>query len=341
VIIRDLSLEDAMGLSSDEQLDVLIESKLLHAYLSLEAGKHLYETYWGEQSFDFDKLAYYVPLTTYFVVLVAQNKTEFVALSQRLGLRDTRSDNIKIGKQGATNHIVSPFSRVILSVNPIAVLIPDDGDYIFNETIQRLLLFLASLGELYNILSLLTDIHEACIITKQTVLREIRTRMSRLKVNIIRDVVDLYGMKTYNKMEQWFYDIPFDDLAFFLEYGSPSAELIYLKEGEFHCPAISRLLQNITDFFPDGLAIVKCKNGEDFSLKFRDDLFRVFDASMKTFASTVKQFLEDVERVFDASRTTVQLNITIVALIWTMLFSVLALIPFAKVAQLITALFDP
>ena len=124
----------------DLTVDEVFENQIFSNFFSVDnsvkglfteqTGKALFQIYLGKEVLNDNELSFpnlFIISTVYFTVLVAENEVEFQQISERMKkITIILSGTILIGKDSVTNFIHDPFSRKIITVNPIIMRDPKD-----------------------------------------------------------------------------------------------------------------------------------------------------------------------------------------------------------------------
>lgn len=242
-----------------------------------------------------------------------------------INLRNTQNNWIKVGDRPSTNFIEAPFFQI--SLNPILILI-QNNNFRFDSLLSSLIHCIYAIGEMYNLLAEIDTIHELLIIDEYTSLPELRKAAGRLRFNPVTGLRQLYGLRPLGKFETMTYGVFSDELEDIRRYGTHSAALIQKVEGIFSYQGIADLYSALRDysFRTDSLIFRgRYKRKQKRNKEFEDYVFQEFDSRFRSLREDILDFSVKTERILDNARTTVQLNVAVVALIIT---AILTLLPF-------------
>jgi len=329
VIFENLSLDEVLKrVRNVEDLDTHFEREF---FWETTTGGKLFKFYLGSKFLDEKKLS--LPLlspilTVFFIVIVVDTSEEVDEISKTiqslgLGLREKIHGHVWIGQSPATNFISSPFFTI--AINPIILLPPKKPNYKYNDFLNGLFNSIIAIGEFYNILEIIDDAHEFCALASYSVPLELSQSIGSLKINPLKNIRDIYGLRSFKKYERLFHSFLFEDIKHLRFYGSEAAEIIKRQEGVFHFQVIAELLTLIHSYSRYATDIIYenfQSQGKDLDEEFRAALFNLFETRLKSIKDTLEKFVSDLQGVIDAARTSVQLNLAIVTLIWTLLVTV-------------------
>ena len=326
----------------DEVAKRLQQQKDIDTHFEIEfyketTGSELFRFYLGEKFLSKKKLytPYLSPILTVFLVVIvvdtAEQVNEIARIAKPLGLklRMRIPGHVWIGQSPATNFISAPFFRI--TVNPIILLPPTEPNYRYDDFLNGLFNSIIAIGEFYNIVESIDDAHELCAIASYTVPLELSRNIGSPKINPFKHIRDVYGLRSFNKYERLFHSSYFEDIKHMRLYGSKAAEIIRRQEGVFHFPVISELLTLIESYSRYASDIIYenfQSKKKDLDEEFRTSIFKLFEFRLSSLKDTLEKFIDDIQGVIEAARTSVQLNLAIITLIWTLFFTVvLAVFP--------------
>jgi hypothetical protein len=296
-------------------------------FFSSFATRKVYEMYFGKQALiaDSSTLTFLHPiLTAYFAVLIAEDTQEFknsARILQERGceLKVVIEDAMAIGSNEATNYIHTPFFDI--NINPILINLEKKGYYKLQDAFGSIFYMMVAIGELYNILSILTDIHELCAMTLFSIPAELYEKVGVLKINPVKDVVGIYGLRDFRKCDRTFRLGLIEDINYMRAYGSKASSIIWKKEAFPHFSGITEVLGLIDSYMihlPEKTLFENERKKTDFVKK----LNKQFQCDFKDFLDTLEEWVNDVSQVIESARTTVQLNLAIIALFWTLVCTI-------------------
>jgi hypothetical protein len=239
-------------------------------------------------------------------------------------LREKIPGHVWVGQFSATNFISAPFFRI--AVNPIILLPPLERNHKYDDFLNGLFNSLVAIGEYYNILEIIDDAHELCALATYSVPLQLSRTIGSLKINPFKHIRDIYGLRSFNKCERLFNFLLFEDIKHIELYGSKAAEIIRQQEGLFHFPVIAGLNTLIESYSLFASDVIyehfhcSAKNPDE---EFRTAIFSLFETRLKSLKDTLEKFVDDIKGVIEAARTSVQLNLAIITLIWTLFFTVI------------------
>jgi hypothetical protein len=298
-------------------------------------GRKLYKLYLGERflSEKESHRPFLSPILTVFFIVIVVDRAEQVSIigemTESIGskLREKMPGHVWIGQSPATNFISAPFFRI--TINPVILLPPTERDHRYDDFLNGLFNSLIAIGEYYNILEIIDDAHEFCVLASYSVPLELSQSIGSLKINPFKHIRDIYGLRSFNKYENLFHSFLFEDVKHIRLYGSKAAEIIRRQEGVFHFPVISELNTLIesysryaSDIIYEHFARVRNRK-KNVDKEFRTAIFKLFEARLGSLRDTLEKFVDDLQRVIEAARTSVQLNLAITTLIWTLFFTVI------------------
>ena len=295
-------------------------------------GGKLFKFYLGEKFLGEKKLSspFLSPILTVFFVVIVVDTTEQVSKIAKIikslssELREKIPGHVWVGQSPATNFISTPFFGI--TVNPVILLPPLERNHKYDDFLNGLFNSLVAIGEFYNILETIDDAHELCALASYSVPLQLSRSIGSLKINPFMHIRDIYGLRSFSKYERLFNSLLFEDIKHIKLYGSKAAEIIRQQEGFFHFPVIAELntlIESYSGFASDIIYEHFYSSAKNPDEEFRTAIFNLFETRLKSLKDTLEKFVGDIKGVIEAARTSVQLNLAIIALIWTLFFTVI------------------
>lgn len=273
-------------------------------------------------SYSEEMLGYTIVLTT-FACLILCNEVEFRSYQEameKLHLRKSNfTDDILIGSGPASNFIEEWSPGIVC--NPIIIRTDNPSrDYQYYEAVGDLLNTINGLGEIYNLFNITEDVMELLVISES----EIGTQLSNLgKIRVGPwHLRDLYGARTVNDLQTKFNRAVHSSMVHIQSFGTRSAALLYKSEGEPTFPALSDLRGLFEGHRPDRFIapfVSPQLDAEKIRKAFYDS-----DGLLMGLRKDATEFRQRINTQLHDLMTTVQLNIAIGTLIWTIIITVLA-----------------
>jgi len=262
--------------------------------------------------------------TVLLVVIVTETTEEFqkvYEIGHKIGVfgKTIIEGSIAFGNRSATNFITEPFFNIL--INPVLVNLQMKNHYKFADALRSILYLSLCIGELYNIMSIIGDAHELCVIARYSIPTELFEKIGKIRINPIRDIASLYGLRKFKQYEKIYYKTLIEDVNYLRSYGTKASEIIWRKEGVPHFLGIADPLNLIDSYIihePDKV-IFKTVAPEDFVSK----VYKRFEKDFEGFMESLNELLSDINSVIESSRTTIQLNIAIITLFWTLLITII------------------
>jgi len=263
-------------------------------------------------------------LTVFVVVIVTETVEEFqkvYEIGSKIGVfgKIVINESIAIGAFPATNFIHEPFFSI--SINPVLVNLQKKNDYKFVDALSSILYLSTAIGEIYNSLEIMSDVHELCVLGKFSIPIELYEKIGRFRINPIKDLFNLYGLKYFRKFEKMHRTTVVEDVNYFLTYGTKGDEILRKKEGIPHFSGLIEtrsLIDSYKIHEPDQVIFKKQK-----ASNFIHQVDEYFEKEFAAFKESINSLVKETSSVIEGSRTTVQLNIAIAALFWTLFFTVI------------------
>ena len=173
---------------------------------------------------------------------------------------------------------------------------------------------------------------DLCAIARSTVPIELHDKIGKLKINPIKDAPSLYGLRAFNKCESIFHSILVEHINYLRSFETKEAEIVWEHEGLPHFPGIIgvlNLIEGYCRYEQHKLIFKREKDTKDSDVceKFVSDVYTSFKCKVKDLMETLESLVEDVSNVIQGARTTVQLNLAIIALFLTLLLSIVQMLP--------------
>lgn len=170
-------------------------------------------------------------------------------------------------------------------------------------------------------LALAEETHELCAITRSTVPNELYEKVGMLKINPVMNLMSLYGLRDFRKYEKIFHSGIVEDINYFRSYGTKDSMIIWKREGMPHFQGIADglvLIKSCLSHLPDHTIFKDARH----EFNFVNEIQRSFDRDFADFMETLEKWTKDVADVMEGARTTVQLNLAIMTLFWTLVFTI-------------------
>jgi hypothetical protein len=320
-VFKEISIEDFVRRTSN--FDVMLK-QLFNSPVS----RKMYEMYLGHEILASPaKNEFFMPpyLTVYLAVLVTESTEEFRKSVNELKKREVvlnviLPDSVAIGSYPATNFIHEPFFNI--NINPVLINLQNAGDYKMKDSFGSMWYLTAAIGEFHNILALMSDVHELCAISRSSVPTKLYEKIGVLRINPLRDLVGLYGLNDFRKYDKLFRLLLAEDVNYFQSYNTEDSKIIWRKESEPHFVGLVEVWNLIDTFLvhlPENTIFKDAKKKAGFAA----EIYKQFEHDFKGFLKTLSEWVKDVTQVIEGARTTVQLNVAIITLFWTLALTIL------------------
>jgi hypothetical protein len=209
-----------------------------------------------------------------------------------------------IGEGPLTGGGRSPLPQI--SANPLIV----SSDALDSNELVDLLYSMVAIGEIRSIIKVVEDIREIVDVGKISLPSILRRQLGLPRLNPLSDLKTLYGYRPLTQAEGDFYSA--HHLLSFLEYmGAAPEDPTHVK---FEFTFVRGLLDLI-----DLDDRIKKIDGDAI-----ERIYESFCGEVAMFRETLAKVLDEAESTLDRATTVVQMNIAIMAILWT---SVLAALP--------------
>jgi hypothetical protein len=304
--------------------DIHSLDSVLGRFFSSSVSRKLFEVYFGPNLLKKNDDEFFIPpiLTVFIAFLITNSDEEFREICTKYGATHSLSivlnDGVAIGAHPTLNFIGGDLFPHF-AINPVVINFRKKTDHRFADILHSLLYLSISTGELYNILETMSDFCEMYILARPLAPFELYEEIGRFKINPIRDIPNFYGLKNFQKYEKLYLETMSEDVNYLRSYKTKISEIVQEKEGIQHFPGVTFLCQLLDDYSMfDQKIIFKKNTAQEFVTSFMQQ----FDKDFDDFKDRVSELFEDFESVIDRSRTAVQLNIAIIAIFWTIVFTV-------------------
>jgi hypothetical protein len=304
IVYENATLDEALNLSQrpDESfygLSKLSKEKIFCLYIE-PPKKHKVL-----RGFDFLP-KYHVDTTANACVIITESDDEYKQLEMALRrngkvLRVLDDNRLAIGEGPTTGGEWLPLP--VIAANPLIV----SSDALDANELVDVLYSIVSIGEIHSIMETLMDIREIVEMGGISLPSNLRRQLGRPRINPLLDLKTLYGYRPLTQAEDDFYSVH-HDLALLEHLGTASEDPARIEI------ELVRELLGLIDL--DGRTRTTDKDAIE-------NIYRSFCKTVARFSGTLAKVLNEAESTLERATTVVQMNIAIMAILWTGVLTVL------------------